>query len=147
MKKRILDPLHMENTYFTVGEAGQTGRLARPYRKKAVSVVEVPFLNNEAIGPAGSMISSIQDMSKWLHLHLQKGVVNGCPLLSPALLEELYCPQIVSGKPHEHMPELTPSYSALGWFVQSYRGHRMIFHAGNLQGFTSFVSFLPGMEE
>lgn len=137
----------MENTYFTVGEAGQTGRLASPYRKKAVGVVEVPFLNNEAIGPAGSMISSIQDMSKWLHLHLQKGVVNRCPLLSPALLEELYCPQIVSGKPHEHMPEFTPSYSALGWFVQSYRGHSMIFHAGNLQGFTSFVSFLPGMEE
>lgn len=143
VKKRILDPLDMENTCFTLEAARQTGRLAHPYRKKAAGIVEVPYLNNEAIGPAGSMISSLEDMTKWLQLHLQNGMANACPLVSSSSLEELYRPQILTGQSTVPYPELTPTYSALGWFTQSYRGHRMIYHAGNLQGFTSLVSFLP----
>jgi hypothetical protein len=32
---------------------------------------------------------------------------------------------------------------ALGWFVQPYRGHLVVHHGGNIDGFSAFVTMLP----
>jgi len=31
----------------------------------------------------------------------------------------------------------------LGWFIQPYRGHYLVHHGGNIDGFASLVSFMP----
>lgn len=31
----------------------------------------------------------------------------------------------------------------LGWFIEPYRGHHMVHHGGNINGFTALVSFFP----
>jgi hypothetical protein len=36
-----------------------------------------------------------------------------------------------------------PSYG-LGWFMTSYRGHTVLHHGGNIDGFSAMVSFMPG---
>ncbi|EST55846.1 hypothetical protein T458_00555 [Brevibacillus panacihumi W25] len=142
VKERILTKLGMDHSYFTVENARHAGPIALPYMWKAGSVTEVPFLNNEAIGPAGSMISCVEDMIKWLTFQLRGVLPDGQPLVGQQLLLEMHQPQMVSSTQTLY-PEIPFVCSALGWFVQSYRGHNMIFHPGNLQGFTSFVSFLP----
>ena len=144
VKERMLNPLQMNHTHFSVLAAQQTGSVAKPYMMKAGCAVEMPYLNNEAIGPAGSMISSLEDMTKWLSYHIQGVLPDGQPLVAPHLLKEMYTPQIVS-TPQTPYPEIPFVCSAMGWFVQSYRGHKMIFHAGNIQGFSSLVSFLPDL--
>lgn len=142
VKERILEPLHMKQTHFSVWTAQQTGRVATPYMMKADCAVEMPYLNNEAIGPAGSMISSLKDMTKWLSYHIQGVLPDGQPLVAAHLLKDMHTPLIVSTS-HTTYPEIPFVCSAMGWFVQSYCGHKMIFHAGNIQGFSSLVSFLP----
>lgn len=142
VNERILKKLAMNHSYFRMEDALHAGPIALPYMWKAGSVTEAPFLNNEAIGPAGSMISCVEDMIKWLTFQVRGVLPDGQPLVGQQLLSEMHQPQMVS-LPQTPYPEIPFVCSALGWFVQSYRGHKMIFHPGNLQGFTSFVSFLP----
>ncbi len=40
-------------------------------------------------------------------------------------------------------PDITAPDYALGWMVDSYRGHRRVHHGGNIDGFSALVSFLP----
>jgi len=142
VKERILKKLGMDFSHFRVEDALQSGSVAFPYMMQAGGITEVPHLNNEAIGPAGSMVSCLEDMMKWLSFHICGALPDGQPLVGQHLLTEMYQPQIVSS-PQSLYSEIPFVCSALGWFVQTFRGHRMIFHAGNLQGFTSLVSFLP----
>jgi hypothetical protein len=43
----------------------------------------------------------------------------------------------------EEFKELSESTYGLGWFVQYYRGRKIVHHGGNIDGFSAFVSFLP----
>jgi hypothetical protein len=40
-------------------------------------------------------------------------------------------------------PDITAPDYALGWMVDTYRGHRRVHHGGNIDGFSALVSFLP----
>ncbi len=40
-------------------------------------------------------------------------------------------------------PEMPYLMYGMGWFIQPYRGHRMIHHGGNNDGFSAMVSFMP----
>lgn len=143
VKDRILDRLQMTSSFFQLPEAKRYGAVARPYRKHGEKVVEVSYLNNEVIGPAGSLISTLDDMTKWLLDQLRASTDQGPELISRQRHEELRAPQIALGPHPSPFPEIPLTCAALGWFVQSYRQERMIFHAGNLQGFSSLISFLP----
>ncbi|MFS0556026.1 serine hydrolase [Brevibacillus sp. 179-C9.3 HS] len=146
VREKILLPLGMNNSCFSLREAGEKGMLAHPYMRNGERVTEVPFLNNEAIGPAGSMIATLEDMCKWLRFQLQpdNSLTNaGESIMSAYMQEELRAPQIAVGPYPATYPEVMLSSAALGWFVQAYRGERMVYHAGNLQGFSSLISFLP----
>jgi hypothetical protein len=41
------------------------------------------------------------------------------------------------------IPEVTPADYGLGWFVDTYKGHRRVHHGGNIDGFSALVSMLP----
>src|SRR5450755_353927 len=49
---------------------------------------------------------------------------------------------ICLGRDSEYAELLASSYG-LGWFVVPYRGHTLIHHGGNIDGFSTLVSFLP----
>jgi hypothetical protein len=49
---------------------------------------------------------------------------------------------MVVGEPGQD-PEITGTSYAMGWFVESYRGHARVHHGGNIDGFSAMVSFVP----
>ncbi|AQT83531.1 hypothetical protein B1222_02345 [Paenibacillus larvae subsp. pulvifaciens] len=40
-------------------------------------------------------------------------------------------------------PEIPFSTYGLGWFIDIFRGHRMIHHSGSIDGFYAHMSFMP----
>jgi len=107
----------------------------------------MPFRNIDAVGPAGSINSNITDMAKWVQFNLNGGKVDGKAVISKAALDEIQGPQIVirGGIFAELLsfPEMPYLMYGMGWFIQPYRGHRMIHHGGNIDGFSAMVSFMP----
>lgn len=153
VRERIFTPLGMTASDLSIRDLETVENRALAYRKKPEEdgggLEKIPYRNIDAVGPAGSINSNVLDMAKWVRLHLGDGTWEGKPLLTPSTLAELHKPAMLmdtSGSPAAALfqdPDLPIMTYALGWFVQPYRGHLLVHHGGNIDGFTAFVTMLP----
>lgn len=146
-RTRILEPLGMKRSNLSVDDSPKDADHSLPYELKKDEAKAIPFRNIDAIGPAGSINSSINEMIPWLRLHLNGGQHNGQQMISEKTLHELHTPQIVMAMtpdtPWYGSTEIGNTGYALGWATQTYRGHTMLRHMGGIDGFISSVSFFP----
>jgi hypothetical protein len=86
-------------------------------------------------------------MVNWVKLHLGEGKFGDEQIISRTNLEECHKPNMVISNQFfggmEKYPEYQGGSYGLGWFVTGYRGHKLIHHGGNIDGFSSLISFLP----
>lgn len=99
------------------------------------------------IGPAGSIFSSVRDMTPWLDLYLGKGTVAGHEYLKPhtvAMLHRSQTPLSTAGPAGQSLgtPVELPAY-ALAWVTESYRGVRVVWHNGGIDGMSAWVGLIP----
>ncbi len=145
VRTRIFQPLGMASSNFSVADSQKARDFASPYALEKKTRVAIPFRDITTIGPAGSINSNATDMAKWLLLHLGDGRVGGTQVVSARQLAEMHRAQMVI----QAFPGLfddkeiqQPTYG-LGWFVESYRGHKHVHHGGAIDGFQALVSFFP----
>lgn len=151
LRNNILDPLKMHETYLTLGEVRKNNiSPAKPYLLKDGLKIKIPAFDTSNVGCAGSMYSTIYDLSTWTRFQLGNGMFNNVQICSSRYFNELHSPQIVirsQDMPDEikmHcFPEMDFHSYCLGWFAQSYRGHKLLYHGGVTPGFRSFIGFLP----
>jgi len=142
VQSRILEPLEMKRTNFSVAASQQSADFALPYEEKDDQVRRMNFRPIDNVGPAGSINSCLDDMTRWLIVQLEGGKYNGRRLLSDEQLREMHTPQItLAALPEE--PELSPTSYGLGWFIRSYRGHLQVEHGGAIDGFLAAVTLFP----
>lgn len=142
VRERIWRPLGMAASTFSVADSQKTADFALPYDRRDDKLTRIPFRDIVNIGPAGSINSNLDDMVRWVQVHLNDGKAGGRQLLEPAAVRELHAPQMVLGTPGER-PEISPAAYALGWFTDVYRGHSRVYHGGNIDGFSALVALLP----
>jgi len=83
------------------------------------------------MGPAGSINSTVREMTNWVIVHLNSGKFGEKQLLAPASLEDLHLPYMpIAGTPVTTY--VSPASYALGWFVDYYRGHQRVYHGATL---------------
>jgi CubicO group peptidase (beta-lactamase class C family) len=141
VRQRVLEPLGMKRTNFSVDDSQQDADFARPYlqRPADADVTEIDFARLDLVGPAGNINSSAEEMGAWLLTLLGKGVDGKPPLLSDPTLRELRTPVA-------HLPQDSPLSVGrsvgycLGLLLEDYRGFRVSHHGGNIDGFSSQVS-------
>ena len=153
VRSRILEPLGMERTTLSVQGLRHAPEVAVGYREETGEdgrpgeLVPMDYREIDAMGPAGSINSTVRDMAEWVRLQLNGGVIRGTRLASAATVKKTHQPEtVVEGGIFSALlkqPEMPYLMYGLGWFVQPYRGHRMIHHGGNIDGFSALVSFLP----
>ncbi|HLI07367.1 MAG TPA: serine hydrolase [Ktedonobacteraceae bacterium] len=143
VRQRIFQPLGMTNSLFDINEAKELPNCSRPYIERNDEVKEMPYYAAQgAIAPAGAIVSSISDMSKWVLLHANKGKIGDVQLVSEGQMMQMHAPQMVMQETHKY-EELGNSTYGMGWFIHSYRGHTMVEHGGNIDGFSSLVTLFP----
>ena len=146
VQQRVLDPLDMTETNFSLVELQKSDDHSLGYSEQNGSVVPVPFRSIEIIGPAGSINSSISDMCKWLRANIGRGDSEGGSIVSQEALKEIRAPAIVL--PGDAIPwdEVNLVGYALGWLVEDFRGHRLVWHNGGVDGFKTIISFIPSAD-
>jgi CubicO group peptidase (beta-lactamase class C family) len=146
-KKEIFKKIGMTYSNFSVEESKKSVNAAFPYAKQKGEVKQVPFRNIDAVGPAGSINSNVIDMAKWVITHLNDGIFKGKQIVSKANMNELHKPTMPIGGSFfpglEEVKALGDMSYGLGWFMQPYRGMRLIHHGGNIDGFSALISFMP----
>ena len=149
VQENILNPLEMKNTVFTVKEMEKNPDHGVPYNEKRDTTIlyKIPiYEDQQAVGPAGAIISNIQDMSNWLIALMNNGKFNNKQVIPEDVIKASLKPSIAlpnSGLENKGYKEILNSTYGMGRFTSSYRGHFLTNHGGALPGFYSQVSALP----
>lgn len=151
VRTRIFQPLGMTESDTTAEDAQKSSDFATPHEQNPDgSAKAIPWRNIDNVGPAGSINSSARDMAKWIAFQLGDGRFDGKRLISEKNLREMHIPQMVippDGEiPTVFFPDSTQLSYGLGWFVQQYRGHQLILHAGDIDGFATMVVLIPEID-
>lgn len=149
VRDRILGPLGMSNTTFTIADMLKTPEPGVPYteRRESTELYQIPYYS-DAIGvaPAGAMNSSIVDVSKWLIALMNDGQLDGKQVLPRAVIKQTLAPSIAlpnTGLEVRGWGEILNATYGMGRWTASYRGHLITYHGGDLPGFHSQVSTMP----
>ncbi|HKW87944.1 MAG TPA: serine hydrolase [Candidatus Acidoferrales bacterium] len=147
VRRRIFAPLGMAGPDFSSTDAQQAPDHATPHiLNDDGSVVTMPWRNIDDVAPAGSINAGVRDMTKWIAMQLNDGAAEGKQIISKKNVEEMHTPQIVVPSGGEFQlffpPALQLSYG-MGWFIQDYRGHQILLHPGDIDGFASLVVLIP----
>jgi CubicO group peptidase (beta-lactamase class C family) len=147
IKDRILTPLNMMQSNTSVRESPMAADYSLPYVDNGGKIVAVPFRNIDAVGPAGSINSNIDDMLRYVQMHIDQGSVGGKPIISKAFSARM---QALHSAPEFAYEADDPVYTefgaggyGLGVLVRSYRGHKHVSHTGGIDGFISAMTWLP----
>lgn len=154
IRTRILEPLGMADAVpslellRTDNVAGRHARLGPPAR--GIGPMQVIAPDESPVVDAGAGINaSIADVAKWLEVQLAMGELpNGNRLWSRDSAAAMWTPQVVVSS-SDGATDANPARAimqgyALGWFVQDYRGRRLISHSGGLSGQVTQTALIPG---
>ena len=133
----ILDRLEMTATSLSLAGLTGSGNYAKGYEKEK----ELPLKDFGNIGPAAEINSTVLDMAKWVQLFLRKGYGSGgVSIIQLAALQRMYTPFIAT---HDG----TGTSYGLGWTIGTIQteqqAKRLIFHTGDADGYSAYVSFMP----
>lgn len=146
VRSKLFMPLGMKRANFDVVENQKDANFSQAYREeKNGTVKQIPYRSISNVGPAGSINASVNELSAWMQMHLNKGKYQGKQVLSPASVDYLHIPRMVLGGA-QTKPEIVPIGYAPGWFSDVYHGQLRLHHGGNIDGFAAMVMLLPGSD-
>lgn len=98
-------------------------------------------------GPCGSVNATARDLTAWLLLHLRRGLHDDRRLLSESVIDEMHRPQMLIPRREDDFPPPTDFAAyGLGWAMDLYHGHPLIWHEGLFRGMTSVIAFMPTLD-
>lgn len=143
-KNRVIDPIGMRSTTFSIDALKRTGDYALPYADVGSGLVEVPFMNFNPVAGAGALNTNAADLSRFLQMLVGRGKFGNKSVISEKRLRDLISPNMVIPGPWKpDNPRLSQYTYGLGWFLTSYRGHSLAWHWGTAYGFSTMIAFLP----
>jgi CubicO group peptidase (beta-lactamase class C family) len=149
LRERILTPLGMTSTNFSIDDLLKQPEHGVPFteRRDSFELYEIPYYREAAgMGPAGSINSSLDDLSKWLIALVNGGKLDGRQVVPGAVLKATLAPSIAlpnAALEARGFGELLNSVYGMGRWTGSYRGHLLAYHGGDINGFHSQVSLMP----
>jgi len=143
VKARIFDPLHMKNTLALSKDLPSVSNKCSPYTKAEGKLVKIPFGIIDNLAPAGSISSSINDMSHWVMMQLDSGKYNSQQVVPWRAIAQTRLPHSILGNGGVLFNEGHFALYGLGWFLQEYCGRKIVAHTGGVNGFVTSVTLVP----
>ena len=143
VRTRIMDPLGMMRSNVSTNDMHpDTEDAALPYVLIEETVIKVPYRNIDAVGPAGSINSSVTEMIRYIQFHIDQGKFEDEQLLSETSAAGMQMPHMAIQGTIQY-DELGHAAYGMGLSVTSYRGEKVVQHGGGIDGFISAMSWMP----
>lgn len=144
--KKIFEPLEMHHSMFVVEDMLKQPDFMTPYYEKRDTTIllrSLYYTQNQGLGPAGSIISSVNDLSKWVIAQINGGKFKGNQVIPAGIIKETMKPAIpYSSVPDRYFENLNAMYG-MGRITSSYKGHYLTRHGGSIGGIYSNISIMP----
>jgi CubicO group peptidase (beta-lactamase class C family) len=146
VKEKIFIPLDMTHSIFVVEDMEKQPDFMTPYYEKRDTTILLPYpfyTEQKGLGPAGAIISNINDLSNWLIAQMNGGKFDNKQVIPPGIIKETMQPASLPGSvPDKYFEILNPIYG-MGRGTSSYKGHYLTEHGGAIGGIYSNISFMP----
>jgi len=150
VRTRIFAPLGMSRSVPLGREVRARGNFVTPHSREDGPLTTYDTLAAvDPIPAAGSAWTSANDVAKWIAFLLDPAsakLPGGAPLLQEATVEELFRPQVViqPGAFYPTAAKTEPRWTTygLGWFQHDYRGRKVDFHTGSIDGLVAIVGLV-----
>lgn len=146
VSERIFKPLKMNRSVTSTNALKELDNVAQCHTDFEGRVISVPYINWDNIAPAGAINSSVNDISKWIKLQLNKGKFGSNQIFTENRSREMWAPNTLQGV-SKYSESLFPSTHfkayALGWGVFDYLGRKIVNHSGGYDGMISYTCLVP----
>jgi len=135
VKKNILEPLDMKESDFLLARIKPELRTTPHVWYRNILPKAYPiYPYNRRHAPSSTLNSNILEMCNWATANMNRGAFKGKIILKESSYSAMFAP-------HAKIDE--NQSMGLGWFLGSYRGLKMISHAGGDEGYRSYLAMFP----
>ena len=156
VRERIFKPLKMDRSTMNGDGFATATNVATPhnYSFENGKIETLPLYGDEqalhwltVVGPAGSIVSSTNDMAKYAQMHSNKGWlavpndnggVDTVRIMSKAAMEKLHEGVTITSQTDSRTTLYAPC-----WFVEQNNQYRLYFHTGTTWGMTALCFYVP----
>ena len=147
--ERIMQPLGMDRSSPSPGMTRDRSNMIDAHVPVDGVLQVVPIYESDLLNPAGGIISSVADMTKWVIMHLNHGKYgenNGSQLLQERTHREMWTPQTII--PVRGSSPYKSHFAAygLGWGLTDVGGYLQASHTGGLAGIVTQVTMIPELK-
>ena len=145
IEQRLLKPLNMNHSAASFLRLKDTTNVIMPHVPTDGKLKAIKRYKNTVFDPAAGIYSSVNDLSQWVIMQLQKGKygTDKRQLFSEKGQNEMWTAQtILPNKPTAPYFSHFKSYG-LGWELTEVKGNFQVSHTGGLDGIVTQVMMLP----
>ena len=154
LQTRIFTPLGMQDTRFNSDHLQAADNVATGYAQADFThLVAAPRVSWGNVSGAGGIYSSVHDLSHWVRVQLDGGVISGEGDTAQRLFSEkrqramwsMITPIPVAKPSVPALAPAVPNYAGYGegWSLSDYRGKKLVWHTGGWPGFVSRITLVP----
>ncbi len=146
VQEKFLTPLDMDRTITSTNDIASTSNVATPHKPEGEMNNPIDWVNWDNMGAAGGIISSAEDMIKWMQFQLNNGINGNDTLFTRREQTTMWTPHVnypVSDRAREVYGGRNFNGYGLGWGTTEYHGKQMVSHTGGYDGMYSAVTMLP----
>jgi len=146
VQEKFLTPLDMDRTITSTNDIASTSNVATPHKPEGEMCNPIDWVNWDNMGAAGGIISSAEDMIKWMQFQLNNGINGNDTLFTRREQTTMWTPHVnypVSDRAREVYGGRNFNGYGLGWGTTEYHGKQMVSHTGGYDGMYSAVTMLP----
>ena len=146
IRERVFNPLNMSRSNLSIEELERSDNAAFGYQlKDSTSIKKMDYYRIAKMSPAGSINSSVKEMSNWVITWINGGKFNGEQIIPANFVTRAISSHMVvsAALPGKDRPDLHLQNYGYGWFISSYKGHYRVEHGGNIDGFSASTCLFP----
>jgi len=146
VKEKLFEPLKMHNSTLDINGLKNADDRAIGYELKNDSIInKMSYYDISGMSPAGSINSSVNEMSNWLIAWINGGKFEGESIIPTGYGQQAISSQMVinAALPAGKHTDIFMGTYGFGWMMKSYKGHYMVEHGGNIDGFSASTCFFP----
>ncbi|QDO94707.1 serine hydrolase [Formosa sediminum] len=149
IQTRIFDPLAMTTAKPLLNRIPAQANVAMPHSSynNEIKVLE-PYDGGDLVGAAGGINASVNDLTKWMLVQLNKGKYGDSlskTLFSETVQKQMWSPITMTGYNMYGDGRRDNHFSAygLGWKISDVKGKIMLSHTGGITGMLSRTMLIP----
>lgn len=149
VESRIMQPLGMTNSAASLTRVKERSNMIDAHVPVEGVLQVVPMYTNTILDPAGGIMSSVADMSKWVMMQLNRGKYgegNSRQMLSDVVHREMWTPQTIMRVRNPGPYKTLFSAYGLGWNLTDVTGYLQASHTGGLAGIVTQVTLIPELK-